>query len=67
MADGQSYNRIQLKVSQFIYALPLIPETLFLFDGALVVGVILLAVGGAVGGAAFPVWSALRKRPVDML
>ncbi|MEN8165509.1 MAG: FtsX-like permease family protein, partial [Acidobacteriota bacterium] len=48
-------------------ALPLIPETLFLFNPELVAAVIFLAVVGAVGGAAFPVWRALRDRPVEML
>lgn len=47
--------------------LPLIPETLFLFRCDLLAGVVLLAVGAAVGGAAFPVWRALRSRPVDIL
>jgi len=48
-------------------ALAWIPKTLFLFGPGLSVAVILLTVSAAVGGAALPVWLALRNRPVDML
>lgn len=48
-------------------SLPLIPETLFLFDPELLIGVVVLAVGGAIGGAVLPVWKALRTPPLEML
>lgn len=47
--------------------LPLIPESLFLFRPGLLGAVVLLAVGAAIGGAALPVWMAVRARPIEML
>jgi len=56
--------------SLFLESLPafaLIPDTLFLFGPGLMAAVVLLAVCAAVGGAALPVWMALRNRPAEML
>ncbi len=48
-------------------SLPLVPETLFVFLPGLLAAVVLLTIGAAVGGAALPVWMALRTRPGEML
>ena len=61
---GRAADSLFLEV---VPTLPQIPETLFMFNTELVAGVVFLAVVGAVGGAAFPVWRALRNRPAEML
>lgn len=56
--------------SKFLSALPrlpLLPETLFCFGPDLAIAVVFLAIVGALGGAALPVWRAIRTQPVEML
>jgi hypothetical protein len=46
---------------------PLLPATLFVFSEYLLVGVVLVSVAAAVGGATLPVAKALRTPPVDLM
>lgn len=63
---GISFGRLAETLIQRVVAeFPLIPESIFRFDSALVVGVVLVSVMTAVGGAVVPTWRAIRTRPVE--
>ncbi|MCD4747791.1 MAG: ABC transporter permease [Thermoanaerobaculales bacterium] len=52
---------------QALEQLPFIPESLFLFEPALLLGILAITVFGAVAGALAPIWSVVRRPLAELL